>query len=106
MTPDSSGLPTLRYRAGTESSPTLNPMTDPRPMVRGMPPGQRPRRKHKMTDVEFACGTCYLLRDPQAGEWVLGFGSGFRPEVRRFHLTRHYGIDPLSRRASRPSLNG
>lgn len=59
-----------------------------------------PRRKHKVTDVEFACGTCWELRDKQIGPKVYLHWFGICPEHRRYRLAQHYGIDPATRTAS------
>jgi hypothetical protein len=59
--------------------------------------GIDPRRKHKVTEVEFACGTCWELRNEQKGPEVYLHWLGISHEHRRYRLAQHFGIDPVTR---------
>ncbi len=96
-----------------DGPPSVLSNSPPRPLVE-RPPDERPashrcgvcmrtidpRNKRKMAPGEFACGTCWLLRDRQLGEATYRLWFSMPPEMRRDLLARHFGKDPATRSES------
>lgn len=61
-----------------------------------------PRRKHRMTPTEWACGKCHELREKQEGPEhrltpeVYRHWFANHPEHRRKYLIKHFRIDPVT----------